>query len=82
MRADKWEPVFRVNPLLANNLASMAMTDLVPLFAFTYRSGLVFGSRTVKLILRAQFQTPDPMVVSLKVAVVIVAVFRAKTRHK
>lgn len=36
-RVEKWEPVVRVNPLFANELTSMAMTDLVPLFAFTQR---------------------------------------------
>ena len=33
-------PVFRINPLFVNDLASVAMTDLVPLFAFTQNSGL------------------------------------------
>jgi hypothetical protein len=34
-RVEYWEPSFRINPLFANESASMAMTDLVPLFAFT-----------------------------------------------
>lgn len=34
-RVDKWDPVIQFNPLLANELAPMAVADLVPLFAFT-----------------------------------------------